>query len=122
MVENETIYGNVDALSQKSDYFAAMFRCEMRESIGRVVKIPKCPKELFLCVLQYLCLDGFSVYIDHVVQLWELADMYQLEGLKLSCLGSLERGIRDDNVSRILQEAEDLECPCDELKRICREH
>ena len=32
---------------------------------------------------------------------------------------SLERGLDEDNVSRILEEAEDLSCPYDGLKRIC---
>ena len=31
MVENEPIYANVNVLSEKSDYFAAMFRSNMRE-------------------------------------------------------------------------------------------
>jgi hypothetical protein len=36
-------------------------------------------------------------------------------------MGSLERGLDEDNVSHILGEAEDLSCPCDGLKRICHE-
>ena len=31
MVENEPIYANIEVLSQRSDYFEAMFRCNMRE-------------------------------------------------------------------------------------------
>ena len=46
--------------------------------------------------------------------------MYQMEGLKLCCLGSLKRDLcKKNDASRILEEAEDLSCPCDELKRIC---
>jgi hypothetical protein len=120
--ENEPLYANVNVLSQKSDYFAAMFRSNMRESIERVVKVTNCSKASFLKVLEYLCLDGYIVSIDDVVELWELADFYQLEGLKYSCMGSLERGLDEDNVSHILGEAEDLSCPCDGLKRICREY
>jgi RCC1 and BTB domain-containing protein len=93
MVEDEPLYANVDILSQKSDYFAAMFRSNMRESIGRVVKVPHCSKAAFLLVLKYLCLDDFAVSIAHTVELWDLADMYQLEGLKLSCMSALERGL-----------------------------
>ena len=80
-----------------------------------------CSKAAFLCVLDYLYLDGFTVSIDDAVELWVLADMYQLEGLKYSCMLALERGLLwDVNVSNILQEVEDLSCPCDELKRICQ--
>jgi hypothetical protein len=123
MVEDEPLYANVDILCQKRDYFAAMFRSNMRESIERVVNVPHCSKAAFLSVLKYLCLDDFTVSsIDDVVEVWALADMYQLEGLKYSCMGTLERGLCKENVSEILQEAEEgLVCPCDELKRMCNE-
>ena len=92
----------------------------MRESIERVVTIPDCSKALFLQVLRYMYMDGFSVSIDDVVELWVLADMYQIEGLKWCCLGSLERDLCEENhASRILEEAEVLSCPCNELKRVC---
>jgi hypothetical protein len=45
----------------------------------------------------------------HVVELWDLAEFYQLEVLKFHCMGALER---------VLQEAEET-CPCHELKRMC---
>ena len=67
-------------------------------------------------------MDGFSVSVDDVVDVWVLADMYQLEGLKLCCLSSFEMDWCEVNeVSRILEEAEGLSCPCDELKRMCSE-
>jgi hypothetical protein len=121
MVENESLYANVNDLSQKSDYFAAMFRSNMRESIERVVKVTNCSKASFLKVLEYLCFDDYIVSIDDAVELWELADFYQLEGLKYSCIESLERGLDEDNASRILGEADDLSCTCDSLKRMCHE-
>jgi hypothetical protein len=122
MVENEPVYANVDVLTEKSDYFAAMFRSNMRESIERVVQVPNCSKAAFFHVLKHLYLDGFTVSLDDVVELWVLSDMYQLDGLKYSCMGALERGLSEETVSHILQEGEDLSCPCDELKRICHEY
>ena len=66
-------------------------------------------------------MDGFTaVSIDDVVDVWVLADMYQMEGLKWCCMGSLERDLcKKNDASRILKEAEELSCPIDELKRIC---
>jgi hypothetical protein len=122
MVENEPVYATVDVLTQKSEYFAAMFlRSNMRESIERAVEVPNCSKAAFLCVLEYLCLDGFTVSLDDVLELWVLADMHQLEGLKYMCMGALERGLSEENVSEILQEVKLLICPCDELKRMCHD-
>ena len=37
-------------------------------------------------------------------------------------MGSLERGLDDDNVSQILGEAEGLNCPCDWLKSTCYDY
>jgi hypothetical protein len=122
MVENELLYASIDVLTQKSDYFAAMFRSNMRESIERVVNVPNCSKAAFLHVLEYIHLDDFTVNIDDVVELWEVADFYQMEGLKYSCMGALEMGLCNENASQILQEVEGLSCPCDELKRIILEH
>ena len=125
MVENQRLFAHSDVLTQKSDYFEAMFRSNMRESIERVVPIPEwCSKAAFLRVLEYIYLDDFTVKIDDVVELWGLADMYQMEGLKYSCMGALERGLCEEHASQILQEvAEDLSCcPCDELKRMCYEY
>jgi hypothetical protein len=119
MIENQPLYARTEVLTQKSDYFAAMFRSNMRENIERVVQVPNCSRATFLHVLKFLCLDGFSVSIDDVVELWGLADMYQMEGLKYSCIGGLEKGLSEENVSEILQEVENLSCPCDELKRMC---
>ena len=47
MVENEPIYANIDALSQRSDYFTAMFRCKKRERIERVVTVHECSQVAF---------------------------------------------------------------------------
>ena len=78
MVENEPLYANVDLLSRRSDYYTAMFRSNMRESIERVVNVPDCSKALFLQVLEYLYLDDFTVRKDNAAELLELADMYLL--------------------------------------------
>ena len=122
MAENQPLYANIDVLTQKSDYFSAMFRSNMRENIERVVNVPNCSKAAFLHVLEYIHLDGFTVSIDDVVELWEVADFYQMDGMKYSCMGVLERGLCEENASRILQEVEELSCPCDELKRMCHEY
>jgi hypothetical protein len=94
----------------------------MRESIERVVQVPDCSKASFLRVLEYLYLDGFTVSLDNAAELWGIADFYQMEGLKYCCMGALERGLSVENVSDILEEVEELRCPCDELKRMCHEY
>jgi hypothetical protein len=36
-------------------------------------------------------------------------------------MGALERGLSEENILEILEEVEELSCPCDELKRVCHE-
>ena len=84
---SEPIYAKVDVLSKKSEYFEAMFRSNMRESIERVVVVPDTSRGAFLKMLEYLCLDGVVVDDEEVKGVWyellELADMYMLGGLQL---------------------------------------
>ena len=66
-VKNQPLYdAHIDVLTQKSDYFVAMFRSNMRDSIERVVQVSNCSKAAVLCVLEYLSLDDFTVHIDDV--------------------------------------------------------
>ena len=88
MVEDQPIYGNIEVLSRKSQYFEAMFRSNMRESIERVVVVPDTSSAVFLKMLEYLCLDCFvldDMDVSSRKELGALADMYMLDGLRLLC-------------------------------------
>ena len=68
-----TIYANIEVLSEKSDYFAAIFRFKVRESIERIVRRPDCSKAAFLkSLLGSLHMDGFSTSTDDKMELWIL--------------------------------------------------
>ena len=88
---HQTIYADRNELSSRSEYFEAMFqRCQMRESIEGEVSIPDdCSSVVFLKMLEYICLDDFTFEGIHTVEmvreLWGLADLYLLEGLKILC-------------------------------------
>ena len=90
-----------------------------RESLEREVQVLDCSKAGFKHVLEYLCY--FTIGIDHVVELWQLADMYLLGGLKYVCIGSLERGLHMGNVTTLLEDLDTLSCPFEELKK-CATH
>ena len=61
-------------------------------------------------------MDGFVVILDYVEDLWVLADVCQLERLRLCCQGSLEV-CEENDVLQIFKEAKDLGSPYDELKK-----
>ena len=60
IVENQPIYGNIQLLSRKSQYFEAMFRSNMRECIEGVVVVPDVSAAVFLKMLEYLYFDDFA--------------------------------------------------------------
>lgn len=99
-----------------------MFRSKMRESMNREVEVRNFSKAAFLGVMEYLCLDGFTVSIDYVVELYQLADMYLLEGLKFYCKVIFEKGLRKRNASQLLLAMGNLSCPYDGLKVIYHEY
>ena len=48
-------------------------------------------------LMEYLHADANSVTIENVVELYILADMYQVTGLKPACFSILERVLCDNN-------------------------
>lgn len=121
MVENQPIYARIDFLSMKSDYFAAMFRSNMREKIERVATFPDISKAMFLLLMEYLHCDGFTVMIRDAVELYHLADMYLLDYLKFPCMISLEKYLSRANALEILNEADGFGRTCLGLQKICEE-
>ena len=73
-----------------------MFRCPMRESIERVVRIPDCSAAAFVKLLEYICLDDFTLKEEEdnkeiiMEELLGLAEMYLLEGLQIVCKSVME--------------------------------
>ena len=88
MVNNQRIYGSIETLSRKSQYFEAMFRSKMKESIEGVVVVPDVSAVVYVKLLEYLCLDDFvldDLDMSSKEELSVLAEMYMLDGLKLLC-------------------------------------
>lgn len=86
--EIEPIYGNKHYLASRSEYFEAMFRSQMRESIEGIVRVPDSSRSSFWKLLEYVCLDDFSLSDvrdddEMLTELECLSDKYLLEGLGL---------------------------------------
>lgn len=94
MVENQPIYAKVQILVARSEYFRAMFNINMRESRERVVQVPNCSRRLFYKLLEYLHTDVYSLdseNVEDLMDLYEMADMYLLEGLMSLCMVTMEK-------------------------------
>ena len=115
IVENQPLYGQIEVLTKKSEYFEAMFvRSNTRESIERVVEIPDTSTAAFFKLLEYLCLDDFVGFYNFRFmddldkstkgELIVLADMYLLDGLKLLCENdATTRGAATRITERLIQ-------------------
>ena len=122
MVRNEPICAHIGILSKKSEYFRAMFRSNMRESVERVVKVQDCSKSIFKFLLEYIYLGTFPS-IDHIVdavELYRIADIYQVEGLMFLCKGFLEKllmgvGAGTEEMTGLWEKLEGM-IGCDALK------
>jgi hypothetical protein len=106
-------------LIDESEYFRAMFRSNMRESRENEVEVRDCSKGLLLLLLEYLYTGGVDVGMDHALDLYVLADRYQVNGLTMQCLTVIERGLTNENAIRILVEVTNAGLGLDDLKDVC---
>jgi hypothetical protein len=104
----------------QSEYFRAMFRSGMKENKENVVEVPDCSKRVFLLFLEYLYLGEVDIVIDNAIELYELSDRYQEDGLSRLCLGAVERGLSDANAIELLVEADGVGLVA--LKNVCMEY
>lgn len=121
LVGKHHIHAKIEILVGRSEYFKAMFRSNTKESVEKEIPVQNCSKQTFLLLLEYLYCDDFAPSIDHAVELFHAADMYQLEGLKLLCQGTLERELCDMNIVETLVKADNF-TNGDDLKVICIEY
>lgn len=93
IVEGRPIYAHRAILAQRSAHFAAMFRSGMRESTEREVKIHSISYSAFLLLMEFIYIDSVKVDAQYAVELFVVADLYQLDRLKDSCSAVAKRNI-----------------------------
>jgi RCC1 and BTB domain-containing protein len=118
VLENDDrVYAIKALLIDRSEYFRAMFRSNMRESRENEVVVRGCSKGVFLLLLQYLYIGVVDVGMDHAFDLYVLADRYLVNGLSRQCVGVFKRGLTNENAIHILVEVDGL--GLDDLKDVC---
>lgn len=117
-VEDQPIYAHRAILAQRCDHFAAMFRSGMRESMDRaVIPIPDISHPVFLLLLEYIYTDSVKIDLEHAIELYIAADLYQLERLRDMCCTVVRRNLNAENSGPLLQNA--TEAHCHILKEVC---
>ncbi|CEL96653.1 unnamed protein product [Vitrella brassicaformis CCMP3155] len=98
-------------LAARSTVFAAMFGGRFEESSMGTVHLWDTP-ETIQSLLKYIYTESCDevtqqpLPFDSVLALFQAADKYALQGLKLKCASVLERNMRPDSVVRVLIEAD----------------
>ena len=114
---DERVHANKGLLITHSEYFRAMFRSKMRESITNEVEVRDCSKRAFVFFLEHLYKGHVYVGYEDAAELLVLSDRYQANDLRAQCLEVIESGLTVSNVIGLLVEAESL--GIDALKDIC---
>ena len=110
LIEGESVYAHRAILAQRCDFFASMFRSGMRESTERTITIPNVRKHIFVLLLEYLYTDTIQVPVAQSVELYIVADLYDLERLREICMQSLRRNLSAETAGPLLQTAADHHC------------
>ncbi|KAE9041039.1 hypothetical protein PR003_g3830 [Phytophthora rubi] len=110
IVEGTPIFGH-KSLCVRCNYFKAMFTGEMLESSAAEVEISDVSRTTFLSLLEYVYTDRLSVADEDVKDLFVAADRYGIDSLKRLCAQKLLKSVCVDNVSSILQVADQHNSP-----------
>ena len=125
IVENRPVHALRAILAKRCEHFSAMFRSGMRESeAGVEIPIPNMSYPVFLLIMEYLCefffvggmyfrdahlcissldTDAVKIEVEHAVELYIAADLYQLSTLREMCCVVVKRNISADNAAYMLQ-------------------
>jgi len=111
VVEGRPVYALRAVLGKRCEHFAAMFRSGMREcEEGAEIPIPNTSYAVFLLILEYLYTDSVKIELEHAVELYIAADLYQLAALREMCCVVVRRSVGSENAAYLLQSAHEAHC------------
>jgi len=110
ILEDQPIFAHKSILSSRCEIFAAMFRSGMRESVEREIHLPNESRSIFILLLEYIYTDCVKVEVEQAIDLYALADLYQLNKLRDTCRSVLKLNLTTDNVAMLLQHSSDMRC------------
>lgn len=81
----------------------------MRESFENTIEIKDCSYEVFLSFLEFLYTENViklnTLEIEHINELYSVADMYIVDQLKQQCVKALIKQIKMKNICKMLSES-----------------
>jgi RCC1 and BTB domain-containing protein len=110
IVESLPIHAHRAVLAQRSEHFAAMFRSGMRESTERTIPLPNISRRAFLLLLEYVYTDTVKIEVEHAIELYIAADLFNLDRLREMCCTVVRRNLNAENSGPLLQAASEAHC------------
>lgn len=114
-LSNGDTYGaHVEILTSRSPVFAAMFTHDMQENRTKTIDARDASLDIFKAFLQYVYDGHFAkmTSIEEAMDLYILADKYQIDDLKNLTVNRLNFGVTEDNVFDLLPFANCFSIPC----------
>mmetsp|Transcript_30954 Transcript_30954/g.30428 ORF Transcript_30954/g.30428 Transcript_30954/m.30428 type:complete len:124 (+) Transcript_30954:628-999(+) len=87
----------------RCSYFQAMFTSEMKEKTQEKIKIESISYQVFLHLLRYLYTDDCDINLENAMELFEAADIFGIDRLKMMCEQTIMSNIDIDNAAAIFQ-------------------
>lgn len=103
-------------LSARSPVFKAMITGDFQEKSKNQAKLTDFSPESFLDFLNFLYTDNVQDIKTHVLDLLQMANLYQVNGLRELCEKTLLAGLTEENAGDVFQYAHLYECG-DTLKK-----
>mmetsp|Transcript_31989 Transcript_31989/g.55136 ORF Transcript_31989/g.55136 Transcript_31989/m.55136 type:complete len:500 (-) Transcript_31989:91-1590(-) len=90
----------------RSSFFKAMLTSDMRESCETEIELPSVSHRVMLEVLKYLYTDHLEIHLDMAMDLFEAADLFCIDRLKLMCEQTIHNSLDIENAANIFQAAD----------------
>ena len=108
-VEGKPIYAHRCIIMCRSEPLQIMMNGPMRESYENIIEIKDCSYDVFLSFLEFLYTENViklnSFEVEHINELYSVADMYIVDQLKQHCIWALIKQIKMKNICKMLSES-----------------
>ena len=118
LVEGLRIPSHRAILSARSEHFSSMFQSGMRESVESEIEIPNVRYRIFCALLEFLYTNQVqSISGEDAVELYVLADLYQIDDLKTLSKDVIIRSLTMQSAPSLFVSTHNFGIP--ELREVC---
>ena len=116
IIEDQRIFAH-KLMCMRCPYLRSMLTSGMKESRQNEIVLTGIDYSSFLTVLEYLYTDEATIDLANAMSVYQVADVYQIERLKLICEGVIMTSVGVDNAATLLLASDS--CNAGHLKEKC---